>query len=183
MSDPQITVTEQNSPLTIIGDAPTFLEVVEDAQLELAGAESLELVLEEISTPIEVLGTPGPQGPSGMHGIEQFAAGEALSGHRAVAISGNAVTYADNLDATRQNGMVGVTLQAALSGDTVNVCVLGTITEISWSWTPNRPVYLGASGALTQTPPAAPAFQRIVGYATSDTSLFVSVEQPITLAP
>lgn len=102
-------------------------------------------------------------------------AAAALSGHRAVTpqVDGRLV-YASNDNAAHLAAPLWITVGAASSGSSVDVLLYGLMIEPSWSWTPG-PVYLGANGQLTQTPPAAPGavFLAQVGTATSPTSLFV----------
>ncbi len=183
MTDPQIVITEVTLPLEVDEVLTTTVEVVEDGTtLDIVSGEELSLRLEEPRFTID-LGKPGPQGPPGPAATpsEIFTAAETLSGHRAVVIQTDGVAYADNTDAAQATSMFGVTTSAALVGTDVTVIVGGTIREPTWSWTPAIPVFVGTSGTLTQTPPTAPAFQRIIGYATSPTTLFVSVEPAIIL--
>jgi hypothetical protein len=102
-------------------------------------------------------------------------AASALSGHRAVTPAPDgSLGYASNDNAAHLHAPLWITSGAASSGAQVEALMLGTMIEPSWSWTPG-PVYLGATGQLTQTPPAGPGAQFLaqVGTATSPTSLFV----------
>jgi len=98
-----------------------------------------------------------------------------LSGHRVVTPqSDGQLIYASNDNPAHLAAPLWVTLGAASPGAQVDVMLFGNIIEPTWSWAPG-PVYLGANGVLTQTPPAAPGavFLAQVGAATSPTSLFV----------
>lgn len=89
------------------------------------------------------------------------AAGQILSGHRAVWVNRNKQAfYAANGDSTALV-VVGVTLNAALIGDPVTVQSSGTVTEASWNWVTDATVWLGADGHLTQTVPATGALVKI----------------------
>jgi len=59
-------------------------------------------------------------------------------------------------------------------GQSATVLAYGLLTESSWAWTPNVPLFLGADGLLTQTPPVAPGalFLAQVGTATGATAAF-----------
>jgi hypothetical protein len=124
-------------------------------------------------------GTPSGS-PTVPSGVENFMAGQTLSGHRVVRsnASGNAI-YADRSDAGSQH-VLGVTLGAAIAGDTVQVRRHGSIEEPSWSWTPNEAIFLGDNGVLTQAYPGGPV-SLIVGFATTATSMFVAPREPIIL--
>lgn len=99
----------------------------------------------------------------------------ALSGHRVVTPQVNGqLNYASNDNAVHLAAPLWITTGAASPGSSVDVLLTGLMVEPSWSWTPG-PVYLGANGQLTQSPPAAPGalFLAQVGTATSPTTLFV----------
>lgn len=191
MSDPRVEVTEEATLLNVT-ETSTFLEIVEDAAtLELRGAEDLTMVVEERPTHLDLdtagpqgaAGPPGVDGADGQSGVEVFIAGAALSGHRAITvdIDGTAI-YADNGTTGHATSPLGVSTAAAVQGDPIEVSIAGLIAEGSWNWTPQRPVFVGAAGALTQTPPSAPRFARIVGWATTPTTLFVDPQPSIILA-
>jgi hypothetical protein len=119
-------------------------------------------------------GPPGAPAP-----IAQLTvtAGEALSGHRAVLLTAGEAFYADHATLTHAGRAIGVTTGAAALGDTVTIQTLGILIEPTWTWT-EGPVYLGAQGALTQTPPAT-GFVQIIGVATTATALFVAPHSAI----
>lgn len=131
------------------------------------------------------VGEQGPAGPPGVSGggVAEYTAGEALGGHRGVKLgpSGEAF-YASNADAASFAGFIGVTTGAASFGAQVSVQSAGLMTEGTWSWTPSAPVFLGVNGVMTQTPPAAPAFQLVVGFAVTATSIFISPRDRVVLS-
>lgn len=132
---------------------------------------------------------PDPTPPSGECGVcpvvlEKIAA-EVLSGHLVVtAEDDGTVRRASNTilgDVTRP---LWLTLGAALAGDAVLVLALGDHVEPSWSWAAGAPLYLGAAGVLTQTPPTlvgGATFIIRVGSAETPTSIFYEVRNPIIL--
>jgi hypothetical protein len=141
--------------------------------------------------PVVLAGRQGVKGADGRDGIDGaalpqsgtfFAAPAAInmSGHRAVIQTNNGLDYASNDNPIHSLELVGVSLNAAIIGGTVNVVVLGNITEPSWNWIPNQPVFLGLNGYLTQAPPSSSgSFSLIIGLATSTTALFVSQRDAI----
>lgn len=127
-------------------------------------------------------GAQGPAGPAGAS-VEQFVAAEALGGHRAVKIDANGqAAYASNTDAASSSAFLGVTTGAAVMLDLVSVQRAGAMTEGTWNWVVGQPVFLGTNGLLTQTPPAAPAFSLVVGFATAPTTLFIAPREPVALS-
>lgn len=139
-------------------------------------------------------GPPGPQGPQGPQGLQgpqgvpgpsgsdivTGIAAETLGGHRMVRGSRNALTYATNTDANHADDIQGLTLGAAAVGASVLLQRAGDVTEPSWNWTPETPVFLGSNGQLTQTPPDdSAAFTLCVGFAATPTTLVLRFEAPI----
>lgn len=93
------------------------------------------------------------------------------------------VVYADATQPTHMGKLMGLTLNAASPGGTVEIRSDGEVTEPSWTWTPDQPVYLGTNGLLTQTVPNAGTayFLQKVGFAVAATRLFLTIDPPITL--
>lgn len=63
----------------------------------------------------------------------------------------------------------GITRFAVIAGNRVKVTKFGLITENSWSWTPNAPIFVGNSGMLSQSFQNLPV--RRIGYAVSPTQI------------
>lgn len=161
---------------------PTTIEIVDEGTLIVA-EEVLTIVSEAAQGP---QGIPGPKGDKGVPGGTEITRPAAinLSGHRVVMLDGQGgATYASNADQTHANRLVGMTTHAAVSGAPVAISIYGEVTEPSWNWNVDQPVYLGVDGFLTQTPPAAPAakFSVVVGFPISATTLFINIGIPITL--
>jgi len=127
-----------------------------------------------------VQGPPGPQGPAGGTAITAPAA-QALGGHRAVVLNASgAADYADCTTPAHMGRFAGITAGAASAGQPVTIINAGPLTEPTWAWTPDAPVYLASSGLISQTPPAT-GFLQIIGMTLSATTLFVSPREPLAL--
>jgi len=120
-------------------------------------------------------GIPGPAGGSAL----QRSAGETLSALHFVYEIANQVFLLSPDDGEHIFQALGVTLTAADTGDLINVQRSGALDESSWSWTPG-PVWLGAGGNLTQTPPSG-GFDLMIGAAVSPTRIILNLQQPIDL--
>ncbi len=157
--------------------------VIEDTRVV---REVLDKTKENLILEVAKQGIPGPQGAAGEPGQAGVAfvplkASGALGGQRVVrAAFPGYVRYADSSLAADANHVVGISLNAAVDGATVNVAASGEIVEPTWNWEPDMPVFVGLEGRLTQTPPAA-GFSLVVAVATSPTSVVVGVKQPIVL--
>ena len=131
---------------------------------------------------LEVLGGTGPAGPPGPAGGDMLdlPASGAISGHKAICNNGGSAVYADSTDPSTAHTLVGVSYNAAADGDTVSIVTVGPVTEVSWSWTPQQPIYIGTGGNLTQTAPTSGYIRRI-GFAETATTVFVQPSQPLFL--
>lgn len=158
MSDPVLVAVVESAPLTVSMDQPAQVTVTMAAR-----------------------GPTGPQGPPGTIGIE-LVADIPLGGHRLIATDGNdGVRYADCTQPEDAHALIGMTLTAAIAGDTVSVQRYGVIEEPSWNWTPGLPVYLGHAGVPTQTLPGDAVFAQVVGFPTTPTRLFLAPREPVFL--
>lgn len=112
--------------------------------------------------------------------LQLIAEGD-IGGHRVVrAVFPSSARYASNTTLSDAPNVVGLTLGAVSSGTITKVVTSGGIIEPSWAWVEGLPIFVGVLGNLTQIPPTT-GFQLIVGVATSPTSIFVSIRQPIIL--
>ena len=160
------------------------LVLVQSAVVQSVVLDSSNNVIQTVdSTQTVVTGQQGPQGPAGPSAVEviEVIASTAISGHRVVTLTASGqAAYSSNLIAGDAFKVLGVTLGAASLGSIVQVKPFGTISEPSWNWVVDQPVYLGVDGVLTQTMPTAPSkFIVVIGVASSTTSLFVNVMPPI----
>lgn len=129
----------------------------------------------------------GPQGPAGATGaagsVLAKTASAAIGGHRVVVADGaDGVLVADPTSAAHLHSVLGVTESAAVEDDAISVRFAGEMTEGSWNWTPDAPIYAGVAGVLTQTPPVGVAWLRIVAVAVSPTRIVVGLREPVALA-
>ena len=54
------------------------------------------------------------------------------------------------------------------------------MTEPSWAWTPNQPIFVGMGGVPTQTAPST-GFHAPIGVAVSPTAMVVQIKTPVVL--
>lgn len=160
--------------LNVVVDAPTQTVTVE---------EDVHVVDEVRDIQIVTVGEPGPPGPQGSPGefIISKTASATLSGHRAVvpdAVGG--VIYADSSTLTHRDKTLGITTSAAGIGAAASIRTYGELTEPSWNWALDTPVFVGLTGLLTQTPPTSGFVQR-VGFPTATDTLFIDIDTAITL--
>ena len=93
----------------------------------------------------------------------------------ALNVSANTV-LASALDLTQVDKVLGV---LDVSGETVT---FGSITNPSWTWTPEQSLYLGSNGDIVTTSTVNGAtFSLRLGYAISATKAFIKIGTPIVL--
>lgn len=144
-------------------------------------------VLEPVAQVIKVVtkgpqgeeGPPGPPGPAGGNAVQVQAVGT-IGGSRVVRSVPGGVGYASSANPLHGDDVLGITLQAG-TDEPINVQVAGEVTEPSWDWAPQEPVFLSIDGLMTQVPPEDPtdAFILVIGFATSPTSIMLRIEPPI----
>lgn len=173
----------------IIQDASGHVTVEDDVINVVTIHDESLAVVEDTSVQVVSVGEQGPagaQGATGPSGGATFTvtAGAAIGGHRIIHLdAAEKAQYASNQNAAHALTALGMTLGAAILNDPVDVQRTGEVTEPSWAWTLDQPVYLADNGLMTQTTPVSPAlFQRIVGFPTAATKLFLSFREPIFLA-
>ncbi|WP_373078713.1 LamG-like jellyroll fold domain-containing protein [Zhongshania sp.] len=106
-------------------------------------------------------------------------AGETIGGHRPVYIDSQKKARIARATDIESRNVLGITTRAWNAGDEITIVTMGSVTESGWSWTPNKPVFVGASGNLQQSVSPNDAFAIIVGFATSQTAILVNTEPSI----
>lgn len=136
---------------------------------------------------VAVRGVPGPRGPQGVPGPAGGATtvtvgATPLSGHSAVAAdAAGLLIKADCTNPAHRGAVLGLLADAYSPGDQAVVQTAFTLEHAGWTWTPG-PVFVGAAGQLTQTPPVGAVFSQVVAHALSPTLVLVDVQPPITIA-
>lgn len=169
-------------------DAPEPWAVVVDGDCPALVIEHLvEYAVTVESAPDVLVVTAGEQGPPGIAGIPGPAGGSALQRTAGETVSALRVQYEqdgkvyalDYRDAAHIDLLLGISLTAADTDQPLSVQRSGVIEDSGWSWALGR-VWLGAAGALTQTPPAD-GFDVLIGAAVSATRITLNFQDPITL--
>lgn len=101
-------------------------------------------------------------------------AGETIGGHRVVIQSSDGkVYYASSYIPEHSAKVCGITTHAATKDAQVLIQAADTLTETSWNWTPDLPIFLGDSGYLTQDEDGTGSFLLVMGVALSATSMLI----------
>lgn len=94
-------------------------------------------------------------------------------------ISDSEVALADP-SAYDTSNVAGVVVDAIADGSAGTIIQSGVLTDSSWSWIPGEPLFLSASGIITQTPPTT-GYSVIVGTAINATTMQVKLDTPLCL--
>ncbi|MEZ2293931.1 hypothetical protein [Variovorax sp. RCC_210] len=165
VADPGAEVADIEPPQMLVDTEPDLLVVTEGAQIVLVD-EGRQ-------------GPPGPPGGLGQAYVE-FPAAVPLGGHRAVRLLAGQAIYADHTVVADANAVLGITRGAVEEGALAQIQFGGLMTEPSWAWTPDQPVFVGLEGVLTQPSPTT-GFSLIVGIATLPTQILIGAKAPIVL--
>jgi hypothetical protein len=87
--------------------------------------------------------------------------------------------YASADDETTAFRIAGITTHAASPYADVQILTDGPLTEPSWNWDINRPIFLGINGVMTQDIEAEAAYIRVVGFPTGSQSMLVDIQDVI----
>lgn len=177
---------EEDAVVTTVIPANAGVQVVDITELETLIQTAEEPVI--FQTTEEVSNTFETSPPRGLKGEPGAAAGTtveypiayAVSGHRMVVLNEDQeVIYADNTIVAHANKILGMTIGAATVGN-VFIQSGGELTEPSWSWTLDVPIWLSTNGLLTQTVPVS-GFSLIIGFPVTATKIFINIREPIFL--
>lgn len=124
--------------------------------------------------------TPAPETTTGQYS-DPIAASASLSALRVVIVNESGLlAYADSATPAHAFRVVGLLASAVSSGESVAVLIDGLIADSGWNWTIGSPIFIGANGVLTQTPPESGFLQQVATPITA-TQIDFELQEPILL--
>ncbi len=140
----------------------------------------------EVPTVIEVIiGLQGPKGdPGSGSSIFFYPTNSAIGGHRLIILdNAGFAQYADSSIGSHSGRLLGVSTGAVAAGAQLGIQNASIIQEMSWNWTADLPVFVGANGVPTQanSETTGAAFSQIWGVALSSSRVLISIREPIVL--
>lgn len=180
--DAEVVVDEQIVVVVDSIEQPADLVETASDEVVTVDGEDTVIVTRELEITLLDVGTQGPPGPPGELGAAyvEFPAAVPLGGNRVARVLGGQAVYADHAMLADANLVLGITRGAVAAGALAQIQTGGLMTEPSWAWTPDLPVFVGPVGTLTQTAPLA-GFNLIVGIATAPTQIYIGARMPIVL--
>lgn len=148
----------------------------ETLQVELTGAQFVQSSLETRTLQVDLSANQLPSAAS-TPTISGIAA-EPISALRAIRSANDGIRHASSTQAGVC--VLGITLSGANAGSSVTIQTTGEITDSNWNWTTEGRVFLGANGALTQTP-SPTGMHVLIGIALSPNRIWIRIEDGIKL--
>lgn len=136
--------------------------------------------LRQVDAPSETNGSAGTLIVGSDTDVIQGIAGEILGGQRLVVTQNGKLYHADKDTPAHINTVLGLTLSSAVVGENAKVMREGPVIEPSWNWEPDKPVYLGNNGLLTQAVPES-GFMLVIGIAETSKKIIMELQPPIKL--
>ena len=156
---------------------PQVLLVTSESTTTVVNTEHENIVQQLEQVAVVTSSTQGPQGPPGASdNYVYLVAATAIGGNRAVAVNSSGLTYAG----TTSTNILGISVSAVDAGQLAQIQISGIITEPSWNWLPQTPIFVSDSGILTQQVPETGSLF-IVGYPVLSTQIFIDKQAPILL--
>jgi len=190
-----ITLEQQSITAPVIVEEQTISAPISPSEFVISAP--VLVVEQDISAPItlehQTISAPihfGLKGESGAQGIPgppggvtlQYPAAIPLGGHRMVVLnSEEQAIYADNTNLSHARKVLGMTTGATSAGDMATIQTGGEMTEPSWNWTLDSPIFLAADGLLTQTQPAS-GLSMVVAFPITQTKIFLNLREPLIKA-
>ena len=120
-----------------------------------------------------------PSAPGSPAGT-RLPAGENLSALRIVSRSGSQYFLSDPFSDSSIFSIAGLATSAAVLGSMVGPLGYGEYEDLSWTWVPGVPIFLGPQGTLTQLAPTSGWLQVVARPLTSKV-IAIQIEDPIRL--
>lgn len=99
-----------------------------------------------------------------------------------LSVDGTNATTGDNVSTIQNAQVLGIAKTSAAISNTFKALVFGTISDSSFSgFIVNDPIYLNASGFLTQTVPVTPNFLVVCGKYLGSNTVLININEPIQL--
>lgn len=122
-------------------------------------------------------GDTGAQGlPGAVGGVVSVTATTNIPAFQATTSTGD---RADSSNVLHYGKVVGITKAVVLSGFVVEVCQIGEIQNLGWSWTAGQNIFLNGNSLSSSSPVSG--FIQQVGIAKNSTTVIVKLASPILL--
>lgn len=113
--------------------------------------------------------------------IGKFTAGESISALRVVYLDDNDTVFKADADDSTKIQVLGIALNAAVTGGQVSVLTFGVAEDASFTFGASVPLYLQNDGFITDLPPedVPLLFNVKIGFGLGASRIYVKPERPI----
>lgn len=141
-----------------------------------------------ITGPRGLQGPTGPAGIPGTAGDTTYAPKLKITKQASTNISALKGVYLDtdttcalaDKSSILTSTVIGITITSALALSDIDIVLFGEISDGSFTYAENEPLYLGTSGNITNIPPSSGILAPI-GFGLGTGSIFVKIDKTITL--
>ena len=114
--------------------------------------------------------------------IVEKVAGSTIGSHKIVKLGSDGLLYyasCDNLSDVDK--IVGLSLNSANYGEAVKVLVFGRISDTSFNFDTEKPIFLGINGQIVQETPQSALFIQRIGKVLRSEEIIIDLDEPIIL--
>jgi hypothetical protein len=94
------------------------------------------------------------------------------------ASSSTEVNYATSASTYEDSKAIGISLNAATTGNPVDVLLAGVIEDGTFTFGVNEVLYLTTAGGITDTPPSS-GYSVVIGKGLGPGAIFIDIQEPI----
>jgi len=77
----------------------------------------------------------------------------------------------------RSHRTIGLSLENATIGQSINILLFGVVTFAGWSWSVNAPLFLYLDGQITQTTNESDSFFLQIGKVMNSTKFLLNIQE------
>lgn len=110
-----------------------------------------------------------------------YTAGEAITAYQVVALVDGLVVPASTDNSAHTSSVLGIARETVTAGQPIQVVTDGIISNPTWSWADDQPLFLGLEGQILTQPDFNQVFIIQLGDAPSPTQINVSLDKPTLL--
>lgn len=172
-----VDISPHEAPNVEVSEDSTSVSITEqEAVIEINDPEPIQITISECIKDSGAVSTDVPLTISKIYA-------ENISALRVVtAVDAARVEKADIVTFS-QAKVLGITLQAGITGFEGEILILGIIEDGSFSFPVNDLLYLGSDGNITNIPPELPTslFSTTIGHSLGNGAIFIDIKDPIEL--
>ena len=114
--------------------------------------------------------------------IVEKVAGETIGSHKIVKLGDNGYLYYASCNVLDDvNKILGLSLNSANVGENVRVLIFGKLSDSSFNFNIDKPIFLGINGQIVQEVPETAVFIQRLGKVLRNNEIMIDLDEPIIL--